>query len=224
MYILNYRRKRSRTILAVGLLVVGLGGATYMGRQMMTAETEIGPAPAAVITQVRDGKKAPLKVNEPLMSFELPNDWEKFTPVEAMAGSQSWRNTADNKGVRTITIFTDAMPRVTAVNRIVAVQPSEDGLMLAGDISDNCVNFTNPGQQASATGTATAKWGGVEFVCDTGNYIRNLAGVGMAGVPKGVKLTGPTTGQHTLFILYNDSTASPNFGIFTSMLQSLKLK
>ncbi len=113
---------------------------------------------------------------------------------------------------------------VKGVNRIVPAEASQDSIRLVGDVSDNCVNFTTPSKQSASNGTATAKWQGVEFVCDTGNYVRNVAAVGVAGLPAGIKLTGSTTGQHTYIIVYNDANATPNYTIFSDMLQSFKAK
>jgi hypothetical protein len=161
-----------------------------------------------------------------LFSLDLPNDWEATIVEGAPAGSQSWRNTANNKGVRLITLYLDAVPANFAINRVVAVEPVENHLTVLGDVSDNCINFTTADKQASAAtaGKAPAKWQNVDFICDTGNYIRNVVGTGSAKSLNAAKLTGASGGPHNVFFTYTDNSSSPNFGIFTAMLQSFKLK
>jgi hypothetical protein len=220
MYILNRRRKRTRSLLAVSLVLVGLGIGAFIVKGLLKTETTIGPPPAAVVSHVYDKRPAPKRFDERLFTFELPGDWEAFKPAESIAGTQSWRNTAGSKGVRVVTVYTDAAVQELAVNRILPVQVVGEKMSVAGDLSDNCVNFTKP----TGTGKVQGKWQGVEFLCDTGNYVRNVAGVGAAGGINSVKLTGPTAGQHSIFITYTDNSPNPDYEVFTAMVQSFRLK
>lgn len=223
MYILNHRPKRTRRLVLLVLFLPLLVGGAIFGRDMLAVETSIGPAPAAVVTKVANKEKAPKKITEALYSFELPNDWEKFTPTSPPANSLSWRNTVPVKGTKMITVYTDAAVSNMGINRVVAVQSAGENLTLNGGVSENCTTFTNSAKIAG-TNLATAKWQGVDFLCDTGNYVRNVAGTATTGSLNSVQLIGPDSGQHSMFMTYNDTSVNPNFDSFTAMLRSFKMK
>jgi hypothetical protein len=222
MYILHYRRKRTRSLLIFAVLLIALGAGAYYSRGLLDTRTEIGPTPAAVYSTVTDKRPKPKAFDEKLYSFMLPNDWEKFNLENAPVGSLSWRNTKDNRGVRVITVYTDASVADLAVNRALPLQSSDDHFMITGDVSDNCVNFTTG--QAGGKEKIPAKWQTVDFICDTGNKYRNVVGIGAPGEPTGVALTGKTTGKHSIFITYTDSSPNFNASDFGEMIKSFRLK
>lgn len=222
MYILHYRRKRTRSLLVVGVLLVALGVGAYMSRDLLDTETTIGPTPAAVYSTVTDNRPKPKQIDEKLYSFSLPGDWERFSLPEALPNSLSWRNTKENKGVRVVTIYTDANLREMAVNRALPVQVSGERFMLEGDVSDNCVSFTN--RQPNGPEKIAAKWQGTDFICDAGNRFRNVVGIAGKEAPLGMVLTGPTVGKHTVYITYTDSSANFSAYDFSEMIKSFRLK
>lgn len=240
MYILHRRTKRTRILAMLAVFVALFAFAVIVGKNYVKGETTIGETPAATVFKVYDSHSVLKHFDEPTFSFDLPRDWEATSLLNAPAGSRSWHNTADSKGVRLITLFVDTIPPNFAINRVVAIQPMEDHLTVLGEVSDNCTNFTDASKQpantnmtngiaasvatGTATGSSTAKWQGVNFVCDIGNYLRNVVGTGTAGSLNVTKLTGPVAGTHSVFWTYTDNSASPNFDIFTAMLQSFKLK
>lgn len=229
MYIMNRRphpkRRLQSAVLAV--LVVGvLVSSGVAARQYLDTDTKISPTPAPVVSKVLGAKSKTRTYTagpDNLVSIDLPQDWEKFTPDSAPPGSYSWRNTAGNKGVRTITLYLDAIPQDFAVNRVLAVEGAENRIVTLGSVSDNCVNFSGQGRQTAGTGKSPARWEGVRFTCDTGNYVRNVVGISSAATPSAVKLTG-VSGTHQLFITYTDSDATPNHAIFTAAVESLRVK
>ena len=223
MYILHSRRKHSRSLIVVAVLLVTLGVGAYMSRDLLDTETVIGPQPAAVYSTVTDNRPKPKQFDDKLYSFSLPGDWEKFTMTDALAGSQSWRNTKDNKGVRVITIYTDADLRTMAVNRALPVEAAIDRFQLQGDVSDNCVSFTNQ-QPDNGQGRVAAKWEGTDFICDTANRFRNVVGISGNASPLGLPLSGATSGKHSIFITYTDSTVNFNAYDFTNMIKSFRMK
>ncbi len=226
MYILHHRRKPSHTVTAVLVLAVIVGAAALFAKSYLSDDTTIGPTPAAVVSTVKDNKTAVKHITDPLFKFDLPDDWEPVQLADQPTGSRSWHNTKLNKGVRIITLFMDSVPANYAINRAVAIQPETNRMTVSGDVSDNCINFTGSDKtaQASATGKAPAKWQGVDFICDTGNYVRNVVGTGSAGSINATKLVGSTAGAHSVFFTYTDNSSSPNFSIFTDMLQTFELK
>lgn len=229
MYILHQRHKRARTISALIVLAMLIGAGSVFGSQYLNTDTTISPTPAAIISTVQSPRASVKHINDPIFAFDVPMDWESFQPTDLTAGARSWRNTKDNKGVRAITLYLDAgIPATYAVNRVVALDPTGDRVTIDGNASDNCTSFTGntsgSGAQQSPTGTAPSKWQGVTFICDVGNYLRNVVGTGSKGSTNATKLVGSSTGAHTVFITYTDSSASPDFGIFTDMLQSFRIK
>lgn len=208
--------------MAVGVLVLALGAGIYFSRDLFDTETVIGPTPAAVYSTVTDKRPPPKRIDEKSYSFSLPSDWEKFSLPDAKTGSQSWRNTQGNKGVRIITIFLDSPIQEFAVNRVLPVEATADHFTLAGDVSDNCINFTS--KQPDGKEKIPAKWQGADFICDAGNRFRNVVGIGANSAPQGVSLTSPTTGKHTVYITFTDSSANFNPSDFTEMTKSFRLK
>jgi hypothetical protein len=226
MYILHQRRKRAPIIATFVVVAVLAGAVAVFGKSYFATDTVIGPTPAAVVSTVHDSRSAQKHIDDPLFSFDVPHDWETFLPTDQTFATRSWRNTSDNKGVRVISLYLDSVPPNFAVNRAVAIQPEGNRMTVSGDVSDNCTAFTGSDQvgQASGSGKAPAKWQGVNFICDTGNYLRNVVGTGSTGTINTTKLTGPKTGAHNVFLTYTDSSASPSFSIFTDMLRSFELK
>ncbi len=229
MYVMNRlpnpkRRVRSAvlSVLFVGALI-GSGAAAW---QYVDTDTKISPTPAPVVSKVLGAKSKTRTYTagpNDLVRIDLPEDWEKFTPVSSLAGSFNWRNTSGNKGVRVITLYVDAIPNEFAVNRVLAVEGVENRIVAVGGVSDNCVNFSGQGRQATGSGKSPARWEGVQFTCDSGNYTRNVVGISSAATPGAVKLTG-AGGTHQLFITYTDADATPNHSIFTAAIESLRLK
>ena len=222
MYILHSRRKHSRSLIVVGVLLVALGAGAYKSRGFLDTSTVIGPTPAAVYSTVSDNRPKPKQFDEKLYSFMLPGDWEKFPLPDALPNSLSWRNTKGNKGVRVITVYADAPLRDMAVNRALPVEATGERFMLGGDVSDNCINFTT--HQPGGTEKIAAKWQGTDFICDIGNRYRNVVGLSGAGAAQGVQLTGATTGKHTIYITYTDSSANFSAYDFSEMIKTFRLK
>lgn len=222
----HYPKRRARSAIVAVLVVGALIGSGVSAWQYMDTDTKIGPTPAPVVSKVLGAKsKTRTYTTGPgdLVNIDLPQDWEKFTPASALAGSYNWRNTAGNKGVRTITLYVDAIPQDFAVNRVLAVEGVENRIITLGGVSENCVNFSGQGRDTTGSGKAPARWEGVRFTCDTGNYVRNVVGISSAATPGAVKLTG-TSGAHQLFVTYTDSDATPNHSIFTAAVESMRLK
>lgn len=230
MYILNgqQRRKRTRkTIVLIVLLLVLLSAGLLAFRHFNGDDTYIGPTPKAVVTKVTDKRGPPKHIDQPGYSFDLPGDWEQYTPPSAVAPAPvaSYRNTAKDKWTSRIDIYWDAVPTTLAVNRILPVKANGGRLAVAGNTSDSCEKFASSSNgQPSITGSVKLNWQNVSFLCDTGNYTRYVVGIGEPGGSiNSVKVTG-AGGSHQLFVLYTDSSASPNDSALASMLDSFEAK
>jgi len=231
MYILNQHPRQKhpwRRALVLLLLVGVVGVGTVVARHMLRDTTTIGPMPKAVVTKVIDKRGAPKHFDQPLFSIDWPADWEVYKPINGIAPLPviSWRNTAENKGVRSADLYIDAIPSTLAVNRMLPVMSNGDRLTLAGDVSDGCEKFTSGNEQAKSRETVPATWQNVHFLCDAGNYVRHVVGIGMpdSKATNSITVTGSATGKHTIFMTYTDSSASANDGIFEAAVQSLKIK
>jgi hypothetical protein len=225
MYIMNRRQTKRRALgIAVAVFfVAGLGGMAWTAKDMLQPDTKISATPPAKVTHVLGSADASREFQAGPISLKLPPDWEAFTPPDARAGSYSWRNTKGNKGVRVLTMFVDAIPRDYAVNRVLVVQGEDNHLVQVGDVSENCSEFNSEGRTPrQGHGKTTARWLGAQFQCDSANYLRNVVGTTSKESPNSVKLTNPS-GSHELFMVYTDADDAPEFDIFKSAVESVRL-
>lgn len=230
MYIMNrtkHRKYRKSTTALGVMLVVALGAAVWSAGQYLDPETFISPTPKAKVTRVLGVEESGKEFVAGPVSLRLPKDWEAFTVKQTSqtpSPTYSWRNTEGNVGVRVIHLYLDTIPRQLAVNRLLVVQPEANGLVAVGGVSDNCSEFNSAGRTAS-TGSSTtpARWQNVAFTCDSANYLRNVVGTGSAQGVNSVRLGG-SSGQHELFMTYNDADATPKFEIFTAAVESIRLR
>lgn len=213
------RRHRHWALLLVMVLLIG--GGIVGGRRLLHTATIISPPPPPVTHQVVGSDSALQTFNESMFTLKLPQSWKydgQKTP-----NSYVWQSTGRVNAGRELTVYVDTLPTTLGVNRAVAVQASGARLTVTSSVSDNCAGFTTASGSAT-TGTAAAKWQGLDFVCDVGNYERDVVGtVSPDGINK-VVLTGATSGRHSLFFTYTDDNIQPDFTIFTAALQSFQLK
>ena len=99
---------------------------------------------------------------------------------------------------------------------------AKDAGMDHENVSDNCATFT-PATNA-ATGVSTGKWQGTNFLCDEGNYERDVVGTASAQGINTLTLTGSTTGSHKVFLVYTNNNINPDFSVLYGILESFKLK
>jgi hypothetical protein len=116
----------------------------------------------------------------------------------------------------------DHIPTALAINRLLAVQSSGDKMTPVGMVSDNCTNFTDKATESAATGTAPAKWNGVNFICDMANYERDVVATGSSGGINMVTLSSKS-GTHQVCLVYTDNSIDPDYSVFTDIVQSFTL-
>jgi hypothetical protein len=159
-------------------------------------------------------------IKEHDFSFTLPSNWHSATNVNPVGEVYSWQGTGDDS-TRRIDVYIDRLPQGMAFNRLLPVEINGDQLEVIGSVSDNCTTFTTPTAQSAQNGTIAAKWDGVNFLCDTANYERDVVGIGAATNP--ITLTGLTSGAHNVLLVYTDNNYTPDYSFFTSIVESFHL-
>lgn len=210
-------------MLVVTALGVFGGVGLYMYK-LMNVEPAIASAPEAVVTTVANNMSAMKRFDGNGYAISLPDDWESFTVADSIAGASRWHNTAGNKGVQVITVYIDADVQKLAINRLLPVYVAQNGIIPDGSASEKCINFASPDSTQPSTGIVTAKWQKVSFLCDTGNYVRDVVGIGTEDTLNGAVVTDNGGVQHTVFITYADDSVTPDFELFARVVRSFALR
>lgn len=214
----SHRKRRIVLLFVVVILVVA---GVIAAKNYFKAGTTIGAPPAPVVTSVIDANAPNKLFDEGSFTIKLPSDWKFVSHQTAGYNIYSWHNTKTNPGVEQLQIYLDTIPTSLGVNRVLPVQANGNQLVPT-TVSDNCSTFT--GNKVPGPPSTPAKWEGVNFLCDLGNYERDVVGTSSTNGINVVKLVGPTTGAHNLFFAYTDNGPTPDFTIFTSVLQTFRLK
>jgi hypothetical protein len=176
--------------------------------------------PPISTTTVSTPKQNKKHIDERFFGLDLPADWQPVAPPRQPYAVHSWQNTAQNKGARRLDIYVDGAPRL-AVNRVLPIQANGARLVLLGQVSDNCITFTEGAKQTAAA-SMLAKWRGVKFLCDTANHERNVTGTSSPTGIDDVTLAG--SGKHSFFFVYTDNSATPDYDLFTNIITSFQAK
>jgi hypothetical protein len=196
--------------------------SVFAGDKLLKSDTHIAKAPAPTVHALNYNDTKTITFSEPLFMIALPSDWKLESKATTPYVTYRFGSTLAHQDARWLDIYTDGVPAGFGVNRALAVSASGGKLVLESDVSDNCANFTGPvaGQPATAT---LGKWQGVDFLCDLGNYVRDVVGTSSPEGPDVVTLTG-TTGKHQFFFAYTDNNASADYSIFTNALKTFRAK
>jgi hypothetical protein len=228
MYKLGKKHHKKHGKLVFGLLILLLGGATYVLKDFHPQTTATIKNSAAVVTRY-DGESAKkLHFDETNYSIDLPAGWRLVSHDTASYNLWTFQGTTGDDRNRIIGIYEDNIPVNMAVNRMLALQNVNNELSHDNAVSDNCLNYTSAAEQSTPqavrTKIVTDKWQGVSFYCDIGNYLRNVTGTSSAQGINSISLTGKTSGAHKLYFTFTDATISPDYSAFYNMLDSFKLK
>ncbi len=221
MYRLGHQIRHHYGLYFLSLIVMGgliIGGVIFI-RHLFTPRTVITQSEA--VTHYYSGSNTPTQqINEQLFSVVLPASWKTASNPGSPYTIYSWQGSGADAD-RRIDIYIDNVPVSFAVNRLQPVQVNTDQLQPLGSVSDNCTTFTTPTTQSAQTGTIEAKWNGIDFLCDTGNYERDVVAIGADTAT--ITLTGPKTGSHKILLVYTDDSAQPDYTIFSSIIQSFQI-
>ena len=223
MYRLRYHRRHrvwiwcciAAAACALGVLIIPRVPHAF---QADTSLTQSNP----VIHHVSSTTAPTQHITQQPFTLELPSGWRRVAPPNVPYTAYSWQG-AGADAARHLDVYVDRIPSDLAVNRLLAVQPAGDHMNILDTVSDNCTNFTDKATESLATGTAPAKWADVNFICDMGNYERNVVAIGSAGAVNDVALAGPATGRHHVLLVYWDNSADPDYTLFTAIVQSFEV-
>ena len=225
MYRVGERKHSRRRMYAwlgglLALLVIG----AVIGIRMLHADTIIGNTPKEVIRKITYDTPKVSVFEGTTFKVTLPSDWKVMPVNDIPTPTYTWHGTSKDDTARWIDVYVDASLSEFAVNRVISVQSNDTGLSVTSDVSDNCTSFTGGASVGPGQTHVQAKWQGVPFLCETGNYTRDVVGIVSGDGLNDVTITGPIKGQHRYMVVYTDNSASPNYKIFTDALKSFVAK
>lgn len=215
------KRHHKRFLWAVAAGLVLLAGWPVTAH-FLHSDTTIGSPPLAKTTTISADKPKTKVFDEPLFTINLPTDWKTDAATLQANAFYRFYGSPSTGNTRWLDVYIDRLPANFAMNRMLPVQADGNIVSVTGPVSDNCTTFTSPGTPIGS-GTALAKWQGITFTCDTGNYNRDVVGIGSGTVDNSVTLTG-STGAHKIYFTYTDNSAAADYSYFTDALKSFVLK
>lgn len=227
MYHLGLKPKTSHRLLlwvgVLGLLVL-LGVGLYLfARQYLKSETTIKQSDA-VVTKVTVNAPPLRLFDQADFTMQLPTDWTLATQTSKPYNLLRWQGGGKSKVGRFMEVYQDTIPANFAVNRVMPVEASGNTVAVLGEVSDNCADFTNTGGAPQTSRGTAAKWHGVDFLCDLGNYERNVVGTSSVGAINSLTMRSASGTTHKYFFTYTDNNINPDFSTFYNALGSFKLK
>lgn len=217
----KHRRGRHATI-AVFLIIIFVGIVYGLINLRITPRQEIRNA-TPVSKGYKTGSETKLAIDKPLFRLELPAGWREIENDKTSLTAPKFSFRSPSEKAQMIDLYIDNPPVTMAVNRAIVVSSQGDGLS-HDNVSENCTTFTDSSLTNPQTGYAPAKWQETTFICDMGNYARAVVGAMSVDGINQVTVSGPTAGQHKLFIVYTDNNISPNYVTLYEILDSLHFK
>ncbi len=181
-----------------------------------------------VIGQVVGDNGEKRTIDEPFYTFSLPTDWKETARVtNTQEQSITWTGTKKTNAQRTLKLYVDTIPPSISINRAIPVTARGNALEV-GDVSENCATFTQGGtldtDKAIHLSPTTARWQGVDFICNLPNVVENQVGTASHDGINQVTVTGSAKGAHKYFFLYTDHSIQPDYSILIDALSSFQAK
>jgi hypothetical protein len=218
----HHRGLRYWPYLLAGVLVVGGTVASVdAARHLFKTHTTLTQS-RPIVRHVAGVETAMQHIVKGVVSLDLPVGWQ---PVAAPATTDgfSWHGTAGRDAAIRLDVYIDRLPPSLAVNRLLPVRSAGDHLDITGEVSEPCNNFTDKTPDSNKTGTASAKWKDVSFMCDLGNYERDAVAIGSTEGINTVTVSGTQAGDHRVLLVYTDNNISPDFSTLTNIVQSFRV-
>lgn len=222
MYQLGRSTHHSHKIAAAMLFLLICGvvfGIVWLYRQLQPETTVSQSQPQTTTVSVPVTPTKTVKGDG--FTIRVPKAW-KSEEQNVIYNVFAWRGASKEDATRLIQVYVDNFPAKQAFNRLQPVKADADGLVLAGDVSENCVNFTDRKNTNKQTGAAPAKWSGIDFFCDMGNSARNVIGTGSSDGINFVQVTGESGKTHRFLLAYTDHSAEPDNNVFTDIIDSFR--
>ena len=226
MYRLGKRTHKKHlllTALAVVILLLGSGIFAYKALHLTaTPRTQIQNKPA-VTRHYDPSSAAKVPIDQTLFSIDLPHDWKAATAPDSFTVRPTFYAQSSSVDARQLAVYIDELPTTLAVNRVVIVSALSNTVQYDA-VSDNCSGYAQPSKVDQDAGRTSAKWKGIDFLCDIGNYKRDVVGTTSKEAINKLTLTGQSGKTHAVFFTYTDNSSSPDFSVFYQMLASFRLK
>ncbi|MGH7241623.1 MAG: hypothetical protein ACREGB_04985 [Candidatus Saccharimonadales bacterium] len=223
MYRLGEREHRHRKLyfwLSVFTLIVI--GCYFGARHFLKSNTETSGSPVKV-TNVAFSQPKTQKVDTPLFTMDIPAGWKpRVDRYDIPLPAYSWQGSSGEDRSRWLSVYIDASVADFAVNRALHVEANGPLMNIISAVSDNCTSYT--GAANTQTSRTPAKWENIDFICDSGNYERDVVGTVSSAGMNNVTITGVVKGAHHYFFTYTDDSSQSDYTIFTSALKTFTAK
>lgn len=218
-------RRRIWVGIVVSVFVVAIG-LVFVGYRIISAPQIEATLPAAVVHEFAAPETADRLFDEKNFSIKLPMDWRLVVHSdEALYNKYSFQATGKNQDNRWLEVYVDRVPAGGSANRMLPVIVSDNRIVIASSVSENCTTFTGQKTvQPSNISTLPAKWQGVSFDCDIANYARNVVGVGSPENGRNLPLVGATGQKHIYYFVYIDHNSNPDYQILERALSNFSPK
>lgn len=216
----THRRTKLAFFALLILVIIGIAIALHFLRP----NTNLGKKPAAVTRTIRYDTALPQRYNQPLFSINLPADW-KSNPAnsESPTPDYIWQGTTKDDVTRWLAVYVDRDLSGLAVNAELHVQGNGRGINVLGDVSPNCISYTKA-PHGAGTSSVPSKWQNIPFLCDTGNYERDVVGTVSPDGLNTINFKGTNGVTHHFFIVYTDSSYIPDYRLFQAILKTFQFK
>lgn len=225
MYTVNTTRNKSKKLVlyvafALAIIATLVFVVWYILRQNDMSSASFNKTGGTI--SVVAPKKVDFTTDE--FSITLPEGWVldgKLNPhVDEVY--YYFRSTVKDYDNRYLKVFVDVYPSSFGLDKILPIV-SEGSQIVPGYASEACSSFSGApvmGTEQKSVQTWTAKYQGVEFICNMKGY-QNQTGTGNSEHGYGVPVSGPN-GTHKYFFVYIDLNVRPDASIFTDALKSFR--
>lgn len=216
----HYIRVAIVTLLLVGIVTAGI----VVVRQFLRPNTVLVQS-NPITENVPVSSTQMQHIMKASVAFDVPVSWHERTTDGSMTPQPltSWQGTVKDDQARWIDVYIDTVPTNLAANRLLPVEADGDRMTVTDTTSDNCVNFTDKSAGSSHSGMAPAKWSGVNFLCDTANYERDVVVTGSNEGVNTIILDSPLKGKHRVLLVYTDNSPNPDYTLFATIVKSFRV-
>ncbi len=209
--------------MALLILVILVLAAAAVAHQYLKPNTQVGKTPPVITRKISYDTQKVVRFDETLFSISVPADWKPSTNGDSPKPDYIWQGTGKNDTTRWLDVYVDRDLSTFAVNRALSIKSTGRGVDVTGEISDNCTTLVNAAA-GQKTGVVAGKWQNINFLCDVGNYERNVVGAISPDGMNTVTVKSSTGAVHHFFFVYTESSFQTDYTYFTNALKSFQMK